>query len=165
MCKVTLFLSPFFHLLFRPTLERGSMVQFPRNPIWDWFEANWILELYSTLVPKPDSWFSKSEALLLALFFGLNQLIFPPQQVPFRFSINLPLFALGPLSKGIGTNFKLSANKIAWIHWSVDLRPSSKVAFIKKKFNLCYCYPQNNQRFKLCTFFYHICYANDSIIV
>jgi len=28
-------------------------------------------------------------------------------------SLNLPLFGLGPLSKGLGTNLKLSTNKIA----------------------------------------------------
>jgi len=46
-------------------------------------------------------------------FFGPNQLLFPPKQVPCRFSLNLPLFGLGPLSKGLGTNLKLLTNKIA----------------------------------------------------
>jgi hypothetical protein len=35
---------------------------------------------------------------------------------------------LDPHSKGLGTNLKLSTNKIAWIHWSLDLGPLSKVA-------------------------------------
>jgi hypothetical protein len=52
-------------------------------------------------------------ALVLALFFGPNQLILPPKQVPWRSSLNLPLFGLGPSSKGLGTNLKLSTNKIA----------------------------------------------------
>jgi hypothetical protein len=30
--------------------------------------------------------------------------------------------------KGLGTNLKLSTNKIAWIHWSLDLGPLSKVS-------------------------------------
>jgi hypothetical protein len=30
-----------------------------------------------------------------------------------RFSLNLPLFGLGPSSKGLGTDLKLSTNKIA----------------------------------------------------
>jgi hypothetical protein len=47
----------------------------------------------------------------------------------------LPLFGLGPSSKGIGTNLKLSTNKIAWIHWSLDLGPSSKVAL---SFTTCF---------------------------
>jgi hypothetical protein len=53
------------------------------------------------------------EALVLGLFLGLNQLIFPSKQVPCRFRLNLPLFGLGPSSKGLGTNLKLSTNKIA----------------------------------------------------
>ncbi len=44
-----------------------------------------------------------------------------------RFSLNLPLFGLGPSSKDLGTNLKLSTNKIVWIHWSLDLEPLSKV--------------------------------------
>jgi hypothetical protein len=40
------------------------------------------------------------------MFFGLKQLIFPPKQVPYRISLNLPLFGLGPLSKGLGRNLK-----------------------------------------------------------
>jgi hypothetical protein len=47
--------------------------------------------------------------------------------VPSRFSLNLPFFDLGPSSKGLGTNLMLSTNKIAWIHWSLELGPSSKV--------------------------------------
>jgi len=47
--------------------------------------------------------------------------------VPCRFSLNLPLFGLGPSFKGLGTNLKLSTNKIVWIHWSLDLGLSSKV--------------------------------------
>jgi hypothetical protein len=66
------------------------------------------------------------------LFFGLNQLIFPPNQVPCSLSLNLPHFGLRllfrPLSKGLGTNSKLLTSKIAWIHWFLDLEPSSKVA-------------------------------------
>ncbi len=62
------------------------------------------------------------------MFFGPNQFIFPPKQVPCRFSLNLPLFGLGPSSKGLGTNLKLLTTQIAWIHWSSDLAPLSKVA-------------------------------------
>jgi hypothetical protein len=67
-------------------------------------------------------------ALLLTLFLGANQLIFPPKHVPCRFSLKFPLFGCGPLSsKGLEINLKLLTNKIAWIHWSLDLGPSSKV--------------------------------------
>jgi hypothetical protein len=41
-------------------------------------------------------------------------------------------FGLGPSSKGLGTNLKLSTIKIVWILWSLDLGPSSKVAIIIK---------------------------------
>jgi len=108
-------------ILLRPSLDEGS------GSNLDLFEANWILEFESTLVV---AWFSKSGALVLALFFGPNQLIFPPKQVSCRFSLNLPLFDLGSSSKGLGTNLKLLTNKIAWIHWSLDLGPSSKVTLI-----------------------------------
>ncbi len=59
---------------------------------------------------------------------GWNQFIFPPKQVSCSFCLNLSFFGLGPLSKGLGTNLKLSTNKISWIHWSLDLGPSSEVA-------------------------------------
>jgi hypothetical protein len=44
---------------------------------------------------------------------GWNQWIFPPKQVSCGFSLNLPFFGLGPLSKHLGTNSKLLTNKIA----------------------------------------------------
>jgi hypothetical protein len=50
--------------------------------------------------------------------------------VPCSFSLNLSLYGLEPLSKGLGTNLKLLTNKIAWIHWYKDLGPLSKVALI-----------------------------------
>jgi hypothetical protein len=49
--------------------------------------------------------------------------------VPCRFSLDLQLFGLGPLSKGHGFNLSLSANRVALFHWTLDIRPSSKVAF------------------------------------
>ncbi len=54
----------------------------------------------------------------IALFLVWTKLIFPTKQVPCKFRLNLPLFGLGPSSKGLGTNLKLLTNKIAWIHWS-----------------------------------------------
>ncbi len=113
--------------------RRGSRVQFPRNQFGlIWSKLNpWV---GVSLGPQPDSWFSKSGALLLALLFGPNQLIFPPKQVPCRFSLNLSLFGLGPSSKGLCTNLKLSTNNFVWIHWSLDLGPLSKVALKLLKF-------------------------------
>jgi len=57
--------------------------------------------------------FSKTGALLLAVFFGRNQLIFPPKQVACRFSLSSPLCGLGQSSKGLGSNLKLLTNRIA----------------------------------------------------
>ncbi len=54
----------------------------------------------------------------------LNQLIF----LLCRFSLDLPLFDLGPSSKGCGSNLQLSSNEIAIFHWTLDLGSSSKVA-------------------------------------
>jgi hypothetical protein len=66
------------------------------------------------------------------IVFGLNHLIFPRKQVPCKFSLNLPLLGLGPSTGGVGTNLKLSNDKIAWIHSCLDLGPSSKVALSAK---------------------------------
>jgi hypothetical protein len=52
----------------------------------------------------------------LALVFWSEPIDFPSKTgVPCRFSLNLPLFGLGPSSKGLvgWTNLKLSTNKIA----------------------------------------------------
>jgi hypothetical protein len=40
--------------------------------------------------------------------------------VLFRFSLDLPLFGLGPSSKGLGSNLWLSANKISLFHWTLN---------------------------------------------
>jgi hypothetical protein len=45
--------------------------------------------------------------------FWSKPMDFPSKQVPCSFSLNLPLFGLGPLFKGLGTNLKLLTNKIA----------------------------------------------------
>ncbi len=50
----------------------------------------------------------------------------------YRFSLDLPLFGLGPSSKGHGSNFWLSANRTALFNWTLDLRRLSKAAL-----NLC----------------------------
>jgi hypothetical protein len=47
-----------------------------------------------------------------------------------RFSLNLPLFGLGPTSKGHASNLWLSSNRSALFHWTLDLGNSSKVALI-----------------------------------
>jgi hypothetical protein len=52
------------------------------------------------------------------------------KMVPCRFSLDLPLFGLGPSSKGHRSNLWLSSNRIALFHWTLDLGSSSKVALI-----------------------------------
>ncbi len=49
----------------------------------------------------------------LRLILGSPNKELSPKQVTCRFSLNLPLFGLGPSSKGLGTNLKLLTNKIA----------------------------------------------------
>jgi len=61
------------------------------------------------------------------VFVGLNQLIFPPKKVPCSFCLDLPLFGLGPSSKGRGSNLGFLASRIALFHWTLDLGLSSKV--------------------------------------
>jgi hypothetical protein len=101
----------------RPTLDEGPGSNFLGTNL-DSFEANWILELDYTMVPSLILGSPNQELS----FFGSKPIIFLPKQVPCRFSLNLPLLGLGPLSKGLGTKLKLlGTNKIAWIHWSLDL--------------------------------------------
>jgi hypothetical protein len=46
----------------------------------------------------------------------------------YRFSLDLPLFGVGPSSKGHGSRPWVSANRIGLFHWTLELGPSSKVA-------------------------------------
>jgi len=115
----------------RPTLHQGPGSNFLGTNL-DWFEANWIL-----------SWtvrWSLAWLLVLQIKNSPSSIVFWFEPIDFlsktgRFNFNLPLFGLGPSFKGLGTNLKLWTNKIAWIHWSLDLGPSSKVAF-KARFTL-----------------------------
>jgi hypothetical protein len=117
-------------LTLRPTLDKGPGSHFLGTNL-DWFVANWILELDCTLVPSLILGSLKSGALHLGLFFGWNQLIFHPKQVPCRCSLNLPLFGFGSLFKGLGTNLKLLTNKIVWIHRVLDPRVKSPLNLIE----------------------------------
>jgi hypothetical protein len=67
-------------------------------------------------------------SLPFEFFLGLNQLIFPSKSLQCRFSLDLPLFGLGPLSKCCGSNYLwLSSSRIAVFHRTLGLVPSSKV--------------------------------------
>jgi hypothetical protein len=60
---------------------------------------------------------------------GMESIDFHFQMMPCRFNLNLPLFDLGPSHlKARGPIYSFSANRIALIHWTLDLGPSSKVA-------------------------------------
>jgi hypothetical protein len=113
----------------RHTSDRGSRVQFPRSQfglIWSklnpcCWTVPWSLAWFLVLQISRSSPFS-------TIFWSRPNWFSLPKQVPCRFSDNLSLFGLWPSSKGLGTNLKLLTNKIAWIHWFLDLGPSSKVA-------------------------------------
>jgi len=102
-----------------PTLDEGPGSNFLGTNL-DSCEANWILELECTrvlslILGSPNQELSFNHCLLVwTNWFFLQHRC--------HISLNLPLFGLGPSSKGLGTNSKLSTNKIAWIHWSLDLR-------------------------------------------
>ncbi len=63
-------------------------------------------------------------------FFRFEAIDFPSKMVSCRFSLDLPLFGLGPSSKGLRSNLWLSSNRIDLFHWTPDLGLSSKLALI-----------------------------------
>jgi hypothetical protein len=56
--------------------------------------------------------------------------------MPCRLNHNLICLGLGLLSKGLGTNLKLLANRNAQFHWTLLLGPLSKVALSVAPANL-----------------------------
>ncbi len=64
----------------------------------DSFEANWILELDPTLDPSLHL-DSPNHEVSFEVLFGSKPIDFPSKKVSCRFSLNLPLFGLGPSSK------------------------------------------------------------------
>jgi hypothetical protein len=93
------------------------------------FGANWILELDQALDQASLHLGSPNHELSFMLFcFCWSEPIdFPSQKVPCRFCLDLPLFGLGPSSKGRGSNLGFLASRIALFHWTLDLGLSSKV--------------------------------------
>jgi hypothetical protein len=107
----------------------GSRVQTPRNKFGlIWSKLNpWVWSLPWTLALHLGS--PNHKLSFWALCLGPNRLILPSKMVPCGFSHFLPLFGLGPSSIGHGSNLLwLSPNRIALFHWTLDFRPSSKVA-------------------------------------
>jgi hypothetical protein len=68
---------------------------------------------------------------------GFELIDFPSQTVPCKFSLDLPLFGLGPSSKCHGFNLWLSTNKIDVSQGTLDLGSSSKVTLSVPKFDGC----------------------------
>jgi hypothetical protein len=105
----------------------GPGFKFLRTKL-DSFEANWILEMDPALNRSLNLGSPKHELSFEHLFLKLeNRLIFPAKWCLCRFSCNLPLFGLGPSSKGHESNLWLSANRNSLFHRTLDLRPSSKM--------------------------------------
>ncbi len=72
---------------------------------------------------------SPNHELSFELFvFWSKPIHFPSKMVPCRFSLDLPLFGLGPSSKGHGFNLWHSSNRIPLFHLTLNLKHSSKVA-------------------------------------
>ncbi len=118
-----------FPIYLSPTLDEGPGSKFIGTNL-DSFEANWILELDPRLYPSLHLGSPNSELSLKLFSFSLVWTNwFSLQNGICRFSLDLPLFGLGPSSKGCGSNLWLPTNRIALFHWTLDLQPSSKVAF------------------------------------
>ncbi len=117
----------FWVLWLRPTLEECLRSSFLRTNL-DWFEANWILVLdcmlvLSLIIGSPNQELSLQHCLSVwTNWFSLEN----------RCHVGLAsichFLVLDSRLKALGTNLKLSTNKIAWIHSSLDHGPSSKVA-------------------------------------
>ncbi len=75
-------------------------------------------------------WVLENPTIAMLILFLFEPIDFLSKMVACRFSLNLPLFGLGPASKGHGSNLWLSSNRSALFHWTLDLGNSSKVALI-----------------------------------
>jgi len=130
-----------------PLERRVSKVQFPRNQFeLIWSKLNpWVgLEYLGSL-----AWFlvlQIGSSPFSTIFYGKKSIDFPSKT---RGHVGLAsicnFLVLDPRLKALGTNLKLSINKIAWILkllinkiawilWSLDLEPSSKVTL---KIRIC----------------------------
>ncbi len=94
------------------------------------------IEFLSWSVPGSLAWFLvlQIRSSPFSTVFRSEPIDFPSKTGAILASI-CHVFGLGPSSKGVGTNLKVSTNKIAWIHWSLDLEPSSKVTL---SFTTCF---------------------------
>jgi len=89
-------------------------------------EANWILELECSLVPILILGFPNQSSPFSIVFWS-EPIDFPSKigailaSICYFLILDLHLKALGPIQS-------FSTNKIVWIHWSLYLGPSSKLA-------------------------------------
>ncbi len=109
----------------RLTLDRGPGPEFLGTNL-DSFEANWILELDPALDSSLHLSSPNHELSLKLFFLALETIDFPSKMVPCGFSLNLPLFGVGPSSKGSGSNLWLSAIRIIYFIGPRPLDPHLK---------------------------------------
>jgi NADH:ubiquinone oxidoreductase subunit 5 (subunit L)/multisubunit Na+/H+ antiporter MnhA subunit len=65
---------------------------------------------------------------LWSSFFWLGPIHFPSKMIPHKLNRNLICLDPRPLSKGLGTNFKLLTNRNAQFHWMLLFGCLSKLA-------------------------------------
>jgi hypothetical protein len=115
------------HFLSTLTLIRHTLDEEGRGSNFLGTNLKQIESLSWTRKPWSVAWFLVLQIQELSPFstlFWSEPIDFPSKTgAPCRFSLNLPLFGLGPSSKKPWDQFKsFWPNKIAWIHWSLDLR-------------------------------------------
>jgi len=89
----------------------------------DRFEPNWILELDCTLVPSLILGSSNQKLSFSHCFLVWNNRFSLQNSCHIDLASIWNFFGLWPSFKGVRNNLKLSTNKIAWIHWTLDLGP------------------------------------------
>ncbi len=110
------------------SFSMGSMIQIHKNQFWTHLKQ--IGSLSWTLLWTLAYIFGSSNHYLslLALFVGFQPIDFASKMVPWKFSLDLPLFGLGLSSKGHGFDLWLSSNGWdgALFHWTWTLDPHLK---------------------------------------
>jgi hypothetical protein len=111
------------HLGPRSTFLGTNLDSFEANWI-----ANWIVELDYTLVSSLILGSPNQELSFSHCFLVQTNWISLWNRCHVVLASICHFLVLDPHLKGLGINLKLSTSKIAWIHWSLDLGSSSKVA-------------------------------------
>ncbi len=129
ICSWNVFVTFWFHYNPRMCITWTQCVSLWAAPrcVWAPQDTNWsgkwaVREKTLQIMSSPLSSFF--------FFFGSKPIDFPSKMVPCMFRLDFPLVGLGSSSSqgGGGSNLWLSANRIALLHWTLDLRLSSEVA-------------------------------------